>query len=227
VITDSDIATVPVPLVLPQAEPAPPTPRQRNQRLLDRIRSGDKAAATEMMEANMPLVHSTAWRFMEGYIGPEGRAREQALEEFIERGMEGLCDGVHHIVMGKLKHDNVTGYLARWIEGAMHRPDDGLVSYLPADRRVEQMKREDWKRRKKTEMPGPEKELMECEQVATTMRLLMRCCKDKTDRKIVRGRLRGRTIEQLAEELGISPSTVHGRLKAIRQWLTEFQRKST
>ena len=58
------------------------------------------------------------------------------------------------------------------------------------------------------------------------MKLLMRCCKDQTDKRIVRGRLRGRTIEQIAEELGVSMSTVHSRLKALREWLTEFQRKS-
>ena len=159
-ITVTGITAVPVPVVLPKTEPAPSTPRERNQHLLDRIRDGDKAAATEMMEANMPLVHSSAWRLMEGYTGPEGRAREQALEELVERGMEGLCEGVHRIVKGNLKHDNVTGYLARWIEGAMYRPDDRLVSYLPEDRRVEQMKHEDWKRREKTEVPGPEEELM-------------------------------------------------------------------
>jgi len=125
-----------------------------------------------------------------------------------------------------LKHDNVIGYLALWIEGAMYRPDDGLIEYLPEDRRVEQMRDEDWKRREETEVPGPEEELMEREQATQTMKLVMRCCKDQTDKKIVRGRLRGWTIEQIAEELGISSSTVHSRLKALREWLTEFQRKS-
>jgi hypothetical protein len=72
---------------------------------------------------------------MKGYAGPGGRARDQANEELVERGMEGLCNGVDHIVKGNLKHDNVTGYLALWIEGAMYRPDDGLIECLPEDLR--------------------------------------------------------------------------------------------
>jgi len=203
--------------------------RERNQLLLDRIRSGDKKAATEMMEANMPFVHWRASRLMDGYTGPEGRAREQALEELTERGMDGLCEGVDHIVKGNLTHDNVIGYLGMWIEGAMYRPDDGLVSYLPEDRRVERMKAEDWAEREAAEVPAPEEELMKAEEdieEEKAYQVILGCCKGEVDQRIVELRREGRTIEEIMEKLHLTATPIHDRLRKIRLRLKESQRKS-
>ena len=203
--------------------------RQRNQLLLDRIRSGDKAAAAEMMEANMPLVYSIVGQLMKGYTGPEGRARDQANEELVERGMEGLCDGVNHIVQGNLKHDNVTGYLALWIEGAMYRPDDGLIECLPEDRRVQEMEPEDWAQQEATEVPAPEEELMKAEEEIEeekAYRTILGCCKGEVDQRIVELRRQGKTIEEIMEELHLTATPIHDRLRRIRQRHEEFLRKS-
>jgi len=204
-------------------------PRDLNKALLDRIRSGDKTAATEMMEANVRLVYSIVGELMKGYTGPEGRARDQANEELVERGMDGLCEGVDHIAKGNLKHDNVTGYLAKWIEGAMCRPDDRLIKYLPEDRRVERMKAEDWAGLEATEVAAPEEELMKAEEdieEEKTYQAILGCCKDEVDRRIVELRREGRTIEKIMQELHLTATPIHDRLRAIRRRLKEFQRKS-
>jgi len=204
-------------------------PRERNQVLLDRIRSGDKTAATEMMEANVPLVYSIVGQMMKGYTGPGGRARQQANEELVERGMEGLCDGVDHIVQGKLKHDNVTGYLALWIEGAMYRPDDGLIECLPEDRRVQKMEAADWAKQEATEVPAPEEELMQAEEdieEEKAYQAILTCCKGEVDRQIVQLRRQGKTVEEIMEQLHLTATPIHDRLRRIRQRHEEFRRKS-
>jgi RNA polymerase sigma factor (sigma-70 family) len=208
---------------------APAKPRERNQVLLDRIRNGDKAAATDMMEANLPLVYSIVGQMMKGYTGPGGRARQQANEELVERGMEGLCDGVAHVVQGKLKHDNVTGYLALWIEGAMYRPDDGLIECLPEDRRVQEMEAADWAKQEATEVPAPEEELMEAEEgieEEKAYQAILGCCKGEVDRQIVELRRQGKTVEEIMEELHLTATPIHDRLRRIRQRHEEFRRKS-
>jgi RNA polymerase sigma factor (sigma-70 family) len=228
-ITDTGIAAAPMPFVLAETEPAPPTPRERNQRLLDRIRNGDKAAATEMMEANVPFVYSIVKRMMDGYTGPEGRARDQANEELVERGMDGLCEGVDHIVRGYLKHDNVTGYLAKWIEGAMCRPDDGIVECLPEDRKVELMTAKDWAEREAVEVPSPDEELMKAEEdieAEKAYQAILGCCKGEVDRRIVELRREGRTIEEIMEELHLTATPIHDRLRKIRERLKKSQGKS-
>lgn len=207
----------------------PAKPRQRNQRLLDRIRGGDKTAATEMMEANVPLVYSIVGQLMKGYIGPGGRARDQANEELVERGMEGLCDGVDHIARGNLKHDNVTGYLALWIEGAMYRPDDGLIECLPEDRWVQEMEAEDWAQQEATEVSAPEEELMKAEEdieAEKAYQTILVCCKGEVDRRIVELRRQGKTVEEIMEELHLTATPIHDRLRRIRQRHEEFRQKS-
>ena len=207
----------------------PANPRERNQLLLARIRSGDKAAAAEMMESNIPLVYSIVGQLMKGYTGPEGRARDQANEELVERGMEGLCDGVDHIVRGNLKHDNVTGYLALWIEGAMYRPDDGLIECLPEKCRVQEMEPQDWAKQEAVAVPAPEEELMKAEEdieEEKAYQAILQCCKGDVDRRIVQLRRQGKTIEEIMAELHLTATPIHDRLRRIRQRHEEFLRKS-
>ena len=237
-MTDDCIATVPGPHAVTTdvfAAPnvlvldCPANPRQWNQLLLDRIRSGDKAAAREMMEANIRLVYSIVGNLMKGYAGPGGRARDQANEELVERGMEGLCNGADHIVKGNLKHDNVTGYLALWIEGAMYRPDDGLIECLPEDRWVQEMEAEDWAQQEATEVPAPEEELMKAEEdieEEKAYQAILDCCKGEVDRRIVELRRQGKTVEEIMEELHLTATPIHDRLRRIRQRHEEFRRKS-
>jgi hypothetical protein len=194
---------------------------RNNLELLKLIRSGDKAARHELVEANIGLVYACAKKLMKTAPAVGGcwaaDARRQQYEELVERGYHGLCEGAAHVET--IKHSRVGPYLWSWIHGAMVRPDQELIENLPPDVKVWQQLNGELDNRADNgwafrEM-DPARIFWNEWDRADALLLIFWCCEDTADLQIVKRRLDGQGFGAVARSLGTTPQAVGKRLRRI------------
>jgi RNA polymerase sigma factor (sigma-70 family) len=180
-----------------------------NLELLARILAGDDSARDDLFQANKGLVRTIAGNF--NWQGPAPKPSYDDLCCYGEEGLNQGCQNVHRI-----KHSNVCGYLTRWIWGRMLR----LSNQNHPLHKIHRKRKGEKKKRYIVNIPD-DYESPDEQGVVDLWDLILSCCHDDKDRKIVTLRKQKETNESISKEIGLCESRIAERLQEIEDRLRD------
>lgn len=204
----------------PMANQFPPAITESRARdIIDDVCHGDKAAMDELIVGHIQYACSIVSKYLLSLNSPS------ASDDLTEAAFYGLVDGVNAIARNGLSHDNVTGYLAKRINGEIRnflagrsiiqtpRGDDPLS--------IVSIRSAPWNHghhSNRTNEPSVESD--------TTIEVeedILCLIADSTDECIIRMLQRGDTAADIARHLGLHRGSVGRRINRIQQSYKELQ----
>jgi hypothetical protein len=168
--------------------------------LVEKFQAGDESVREPLVLGYLKLVAEHA---MNAAMRHGTRRPPPVQEDLFLSGCEGLLMGVDGL---KRKHEspNFVGYLAEWIDGAIHRwvwPDDGEEDALS-------LVKAQWPKWLKPEAPDMRKVVEVWDQVEA-------CCQSVLDLAVVRLHWEGHTWREIGKMLNVAPNTARSRFYAV------------